>query len=231
MIAKCGEERIWHWAHLGRHLCDPWWENETEWHRAWKGLFPRNWQERVQHADNGEKHIADVKTDHGWVIEFQHSHIKFEERRSRGDFYKKLVWVVDGTRRTRDGAQFARAWEDLGIAINKDGTVREIFPSECRLVRDWLVSDAPVLFDFGGEHLLWWLHAKSPDGKAYVAKFSRREFIDTQRSGGFDERVKGFGNLVTQYESNRREQEEMRAIYRADAFQQWLYQRRPRRRF
>ena len=78
MIAKCGEVKIWHWAHKGRCTCDPWWENETEWHRTWKGLFPESWQEVIHQADDGERHIADVKTDRGWVIEFQHSFIKPE---------------------------------------------------------------------------------------------------------------------------------------------------------
>lgn len=41
MIAKCGPRILHHWAHAGRRNCDPWWENETEWHREWKNLFPR----------------------------------------------------------------------------------------------------------------------------------------------------------------------------------------------
>jgi competence CoiA-like predicted nuclease len=111
MVAKCGEVNIWHWAHKGRRACDVWWENETEWHRAWKGRFPENWQEFVHTADNGERHVADVRTDRGWVIEFQHSHIRPEERHSRDAFYPKLVWVVDGARRKRDLAQFSNALE------------------------------------------------------------------------------------------------------------------------
>jgi competence protein CoiA len=75
MVAKCGEVRAKHWAHVGKRICDPWWENETEWHRAWKGQFPADWQEIVHPGENGEKHIADVKTDQGWVLEFQHSHL------------------------------------------------------------------------------------------------------------------------------------------------------------
>ena len=90
MVAKCGEVKIWHWAHQGRRFCDPWWENETDWHRAWKDRFPINWQEVVHHAETGEKHIADVKTDRGWVIEFQHSPLEPEERRSRETCYIRL---------------------------------------------------------------------------------------------------------------------------------------------
>jgi hypothetical protein len=61
MIAKCGEVRMSHWAHQRRVSCDTWWENETEWHRNWKGQFPAIWQEFVHRAENGEKHIADVR--------------------------------------------------------------------------------------------------------------------------------------------------------------------------
>src|SRR6266705_700580 len=110
MVARCGDLRTWHWAHKGSLSCDPWWENETEWHRNWKGRFPRDWQEVICQAEQGEKHIADVKTDREWVIEFQHSHIKPEERRLRDLFYKRLIWVVDGTRRKRDAMQFLKSW-------------------------------------------------------------------------------------------------------------------------
>lgn len=76
VIAKCGRIKIWHWAHKGMSSCDPWWENETEWHRTWKNHFPLEWQEQIARDPiSGETHIADVKTPHGLVIEFQHSSI------------------------------------------------------------------------------------------------------------------------------------------------------------
>jgi competence protein CoiA len=46
-----------------------------------------------------KKHIADVRTIGGWVIEFQHSTLNPDERRSREKFYQRLIWVVDGTKR------------------------------------------------------------------------------------------------------------------------------------
>lgn len=205
MIAKCGEVKIWHWAHKGRRTCDPWWENETEWHRAWKGQFPESWQEVVHQADNGVRHIADVKTDQGWVIEFQHSRIEPEERRSRDAFYPKLVWVVDGARRKRDRAQFQNAL-NKGIPTNSGSRVWRIFSDECVLLEEWAGSRAPVFFDFGGATLLWVL-SKSPNGPMYVTEFPRIQFIGIHRSGevqqasGFDEFVKEISKLVEQYES------------------------------
>src|SRR5687767_1129096 len=152
MVAKCGEERTWHWAHQGSRICDSWWENETEWHRAWKGKFPISWQEVIHSGENGEKHIADVKTDHGWVIEFQHSYLKPEERRARNAFYPKLAWVVDGTRRKRDRSQFLKAWQD-GVAVGKNSPVRMVHVDESVLLREWADSQGPTFFDFGEENV------------------------------------------------------------------------------
>ncbi len=108
MIAKCGPLKIWHWAHKGARTCDPWWENETRWHRAWKNEFPNGWQEFRQIAENGEWHVADVKSETGWVLEFQHSYLKPEEREAREAFYKAMVWIVDGTERKRDATTLLR---------------------------------------------------------------------------------------------------------------------------
>lgn len=95
MIAKCGEQLSWHWAHRGRRRCDPWWENEGEWHREWKMQFPEGCREVVQYDETGEKHIADVKMPSGLVVELQHSPMLLDEMRSREAFYDNMVWVVD----------------------------------------------------------------------------------------------------------------------------------------
>ncbi|WP_218834777.1 competence protein CoiA family protein [Burkholderia ubonensis] len=50
-IAKCGPRVMHHWAHASRRDCDPWWENETPWHREWKKSvscrLPRNFARRA----------------------------------------------------------------------------------------------------------------------------------------------------------------------------------------
>jgi competence protein CoiA len=102
VIAKCGTERVHHWSHRSKRTCDPWWETETQWHRNWKDRFPQPWQEVIQHDASGEKHIADVRTDKGLVLEFQHSHLNPLEKASREKFHQNMVWVVDGLRLVRD---------------------------------------------------------------------------------------------------------------------------------
>lgn len=96
-IAKCGTKNINHWAHRSNINCDPWWENETEWHRNWKDCFPKEWQEII-HFDEltGEKHIADIKTSKGLVIELQNSPISPKELESRENFYKNMIWIING---------------------------------------------------------------------------------------------------------------------------------------
>ena len=139
-----------HWAHLRKRNCDTWWENETEWHRNWKNRFPSDWQEIICKAENGEKHIADVKTAQGWVLEFQHSYLNPEERKARDDFYDQLVWIVDGTRRKRDKKQFLEALEKATcISSNPSPQILRISVDECKVLKEWSDCRAPVIFDFG----------------------------------------------------------------------------------
>ncbi len=218
LIARCGEVKINHWAHKGKLDCDPWWENETEWHRAWKNEFPTEWQEVVHYDENGEKHIADVKTSSNWVIEFQHSYLKPEERRSRDAFYSKLIWVVDGARRKTDIPKFNEALKE-GLVIESQPpfqTVMIHFPDECRIIRDWRNSTAPVLFDFqqvnGAEHpMLWLLFPMISDSVAYICSFPRNLFIDFHNKNEFDlffnKTILPFRNELIALDNRRKQKE------------------------
>ena len=202
-IAKCGEKRIWHWAHKTKRKCDHWWENETEWHRNWKNQLPVEWQEIVQTADNGERHIADVKTDQGWVIEFQHSHLKPEERRSRESFYGNLVWVVDGLRRKRDLKQFVEAVRN-GTQLSESPLIVTVHRSGSRLVEEWSTSPAPVFFDFGGSiqpNGLWLLIPLGLGHTAYFALVGKENFVIWHRQGTFTPQP--FIDGIKKYEQQR----------------------------
>ena len=96
MVAKCGPRLLHHWAHKGRRNCDPWWENETDWHREWKSYFPENCREIHHRAEDGEIHRADVKTPTGIYIEIQHSAMSDAECKARETFYGNLLWIIDG---------------------------------------------------------------------------------------------------------------------------------------
>lgn len=94
VIGKCGKIYIWHWQHIHKVNCDAWKEGETDWHRAWKNKFPYDWQERIIEK-NDEKHIADIFTSNGIVIEFQNSTISSSTIAERERFYEKMIWVIN----------------------------------------------------------------------------------------------------------------------------------------
>jgi competence protein CoiA len=230
MVAKCGEVKLWHWAHHGSRLCDHWWENETEWHRTWKGRFPTDWQEVVQRAESGEKHVSDVKTDRGWVIEFQRSYLKPEERRSRDMFYPKLIWVVDGTRRTRDAEQLLNAWRD-GTAVGGSPNMRKTFSDSCLLLREWTSGKSPVFFDLGEEQVIWWLIAPGANGFAYVTPYSRAQFIKAHRSAATEQAAREFDGFINDVPKLVAAYESSVAMRRLEGIQRYPRpNNRPRRR-
>lgn len=64
----------------------------------WKAYFPKQWQEIDQKDElTGEVHIADIKTPKGIVLELQNSPMDIDEMQSRENFYKEMVWVINGS--------------------------------------------------------------------------------------------------------------------------------------
>lgn len=187
MIAKCGWLKSNHWAHKRLVNCDPWWENETEWHRSWKNHFPENWQERAfTDSSSGERHIADVHTNEGWTVEFQHSFIKPEERLSRNLFYENLIWVVDATRRKTDPDLLKEMLKDKPFLSNETAIVyKSNFEVDYhRLMKEWRTGDALIFLDFGkhDQDRLWFIY-QSPEtdphcAEVYLSAISKKGFVN-----------------------------------------------------
>lgn len=219
MVAKCGEINIHHWAHKGKRNCDPWWENETDWHRSWKARFPLERREITHLAKDGEKHIADVKTESGLVIEFQHSYLNPEERRSRNAFYSKLVWVVDGTRRKRDKPNFYRILDEYGIKSDDPRFKAVIGPDDCKLIKEWHERNMLVFMDFQdvdnkNQPILWFLFPKIAENEAHLFPITRDYFIELHNNNKFDDlidkNILPFINKLQQKENLKDEMEKSR---------------------
>ena len=223
VIAKCGTQKVHHWAHRNTKICDNWWEPETQWHRNWKDKFPVEWQEIfLPDKQTGELHIADVRTEHGLVIEFQHSHIKPEERISREKFYKNMVWVVDGTRLTRDYPRFVKASKEFHKV--RDGIFQHDFADEC-FPRQWLYSDVPVIFDFLGDESsdtvderrrkLYCLFPDDNEFEAIFAVISRKAFINAAMCREWSSRIQFYldERRREKLEHERRREKERKQMY------------------
>ena len=180
----------------------------------------------------GEKHIADIRTVHNLVIEFQHSHIDPQERTSREKFYKNMVWVVDGTRLKRDYPRFLEEWKKDGISEVRQtdnlGIFEVWFPEFC-FPEAWLKSSVPVVFDFLGdgslhdlEGLRNSLYCLFPQvGRhARVAEISRTAFVKTTTNGEWTSRVQEFVSNFRKQDEMKRRLEEQQTMSRIVNFRQ-----------
>lgn len=190
MTAKCGSQRVHHWAHRSAN-CDQWWERETAWHRGWKNAFPQECQEVRIEGPDGDVHIADVQIPDGTVLEFQHSHLPSDERLSREGFYGSMVWIVDGTRNPKDVIRFADFLAESTI-YDREIWGRGLPLRPIRLVDTWVRSPHPVYLDFGdtifpdlglpAEELLWRIRT-ARNYRIVATPFSKQNFIDHYMRG------------------------------------------------
>lgn len=220
VIAKCGEYKINHWAHVARADCDKWWEAETDWHRAWKNNFAPEWQEVIMHDDKtGEKHVADVRTPDGLVIEFQHSSIKPDEQRSREAFYKEMVWVVDGTRCPSDSIRFFKEPRcQLGKSVYFD-CYEEAFP------RNWRSSKVPVIMDFGTPPKEPdYLYCLLPRQKTLV-RILRQDFIRRVKEKSWQTSIENAPKHIEEYKKARAAEENRREALRVRFYEILDYKR------
>lgn len=190
VLAKCGTQRVWHWAHLGKITCNFEREPESEWHRNWKNDFPVEWREVIRWAQTGERHRADVMTGLGLVIEFQHSPLHPNERVARESFHSNMVWVVDGTRLERTWSKFLQGQQSWR-GTPWQGFYMTHFPDESFPI-EWLACAVPVFFDFSGvaeteneqspnRKTLWLLLPGRAEGRAVISAVGRQDFLDVTR--------------------------------------------------
>lgn len=177
VVPKCGKFKIHHWAHKSKDTCDPWWENESEWHRKWKNHFPRECQEVVfKAAQTQEKHIADVYSPKGWVIEFQSYSIDPNEVAARENFYAQMIWVVNGVKN-----EFDKIYFDMSIYAphTNDPTLRNIkWVGRSKLLAKWTNATKHVYFDFGTDFVWHLINYDGATKKGQVKAYPKQNFVE-----------------------------------------------------
>jgi hypothetical protein len=127
------------------------------------------------------RHIADIKTPNGLVIEFQHSAIKPDEVEKRTNFYGQVIWIIDGTRRPTDLIQYERMFSE-NRAERFDGVdIYTVYCEESRLLKEWGSLGRIVGFDFGGDNLC--LLTASQGRSRYLFDFPKAEFAKSITEG------------------------------------------------
>ncbi|MBV7514556.1 competence protein CoiA [Pseudomonas sp. PDM25] len=193
VISKCGKHVVWHWSHLSLIGCDPWWESETEWHRRWKDRFHESWQEVILKDElTGERHIADVRTGHGVVIEFQRSTIEPAEVTAREQFYQRMVWVIDGSKNEFDCVNFSNSRS----GVNENAMARFRWSGRSKLFQRWH-STKPVFIDFGEDHGFWRICRFDPKSKEGIALLVDRDMFSAALIGAETDFSSGGGPAST----------------------------------
>lgn len=163
------------------------------------------WQEQTRYDEQtGEKHVADVLTPNGLVIEFQHSSIKPEELQSRNNFYKHILWVVDGCRRTLDFSKLKKAFisHDFKVLSAVDSwpvqssNFFEFYFADEVFNKTWLKLPVPIFFDFSSHSDLQVMEDSLSigslelcclfpqySGRAVVAFINKEDFIQSMLVG------------------------------------------------
>jgi hypothetical protein len=139
----------------------------------------------VQSVD-GTRHVADIKTDTGLVVEFQRSHLSTVERREREAFYDDMIWVVDGTRLKRDLDFF----EQIRFH-ERSGPREDVVPFNWRvpqITRRWDESTKLVFLDFHGDHI-WCVPPITNVWRKYATKVPKGEFISALMQGSLPKSI------------------------------------------
>lgn len=168
-------------------------------------------------------------------MEFQHSFLNPEERRSRNAFYSKLVWVVVGTRRKTDKSQFQKIFDESTPVIREPLIKRVHFLDECRLLKEWNDSNALVFFDFEEvndteQSNLWFLFPKISSVDAYLSHFSRVNFIDLHNNNKFDELVQNIILPIHKELANHKQIQHRNESYNRTDIRSEIHRRMARRR-
>jgi competence protein CoiA len=219
VIAKCGSIVVHHWSHYSRKECDKWWEPETLWHRNWKNKFPEEYREIIFKNDSTmEIHRADIYTPAGLTIEFQHSFISNEERISRENFYNKLIWVVDGSRRANDYKRFQKKSHYLTTFYKDKKDIFQVSNIEDLLPSYWTDCPVPVIFDFmtitnniefcSSKGFLYCLFPQRVGRNAILAKISSVSFVKSIVEGEWDKNYSVFLDELKKDDLEIREREE-----------------------
>lgn len=97
-VKACKGDYLQYWKYVDeKPILPSGYENETEWHIAWKSLVKDEYCEVICGVNN--EHRADIKTNR-YTIELQYSHISFYDAKARTIFYhnltgKRVIWVVN----------------------------------------------------------------------------------------------------------------------------------------
>jgi competence CoiA-like predicted nuclease len=203
VLSRCGEIKVWHWAHFKGKSCDSWYEPETQWHRSWKLTFGKENSE-IKIIKEDCWHVADVLTEGKVVIELQNSPIQKDIIRRREEFYgERMIWLINGIE-FRDNF-YIKDWDNKLNWWNpqknnfKHREVKKMFKWEYPR-KSWENTQRHIFIDFHDKSLFWvhkGMGTKRGEGK-YVSK---QEFV-SKYGGDYKKHLSLFRNWTLNLNRN-----------------------------
>ncbi|MBI9065190.1 MAG: hypothetical protein JEZ14_24615 [Marinilabiliaceae bacterium] len=183
VFSKCGNIKIWHWAHHKGESCEKWYEPDADWHLHWKTTFGKENSEIVI-KNNDEKHLADIYTKTDVIIELQSNSLKHEEIEEKENFFgERMIWLINGadfkdhfTFFDFESYEQYYGWLDIGeqgiqnVSMNKD------YSFDWKYFRSsWIGVKRPVFIDF--KHHLFWVKKGMGNSNGIGRFISKEKFI------------------------------------------------------
>jgi hypothetical protein len=204
VLSKCGEIKVWHWAHINGKSCDSWYEPETHWHRNWKLTFGKENIE-IKKIKEDCWHVADIFTNEEVVIELQNSPIQKNIIRKREEFYgERMIWLINGIKfkenfYIKDSENRINFWSTIhDNCKNREG--KKIFKWNYPR-KSWEDSKRNIFIDFHDESLFW--IKKGIGTKNGEGKFVSKQVFISKYGGDFRRHLSLFRNF--RIELNRRD--------------------------
>lgn len=229
LVARKGDVRAEHWWHVNGKRCDAWYQPKGPWHCYWQNMFPKEWQEVVVEKEVDGlvvRHIADVKTERGVILEVQYSPISIEDIAIRERFYNNMLWLVNMRRTETDSNVLAVLKRNEAVDF---GSIHAWVVTEQGLseTQKWYHAQKPVVFDFFGDFMtpeseedLYCLlpRVDSIDEVRICIQVERCGLIAALR-GGFLGRMllqwkEAMPEILKKYQEREREEEENRRLTR-----------------
>ncbi|MBO5905098.1 MAG: hypothetical protein J6Q84_01615 [Kiritimatiellae bacterium] len=233
LVAKKGDIRAHHWCHIDKNnQCDDWYQPKGRWHLYWQNKFPEEMQEVVIQRDS-LKHIADIKTNMGIVLEVQYSPMTAAEARKRECFYDTMMWIVSMTRDEHDRnflEEFEKHKNRLSQANQSlwslENQFEKILPSAWvnsqRFL--WLDCYGTMLNPESDEDLICIVPKVNDDAFRICARVNRDKFISMCFDGSILEFERELKEIRDAYNDPHRKREQDKRAWiksRKDAHKKW----------
>lgn len=187
MVAKAGEIRRPHWAHVKAERCDEWWEQESDWHIDWRKRFldadKTSVKVDIEHVldKNGEKHFSDVRIDDRLSLILRRARLDPKAVNERISFFGDLIWMVQG-----NVSEYHKLERQID---NRELSEVEGLPNcyICERAVDgfcgrWIYSQSIVVFDFrlasSNEDEKLWIVIPGKGWTRNVVCLSIEQFLD-----------------------------------------------------